>query len=126
MTYPPTPFMAALDAPIHALLFKSRRRHESQPGLLGIIPGAWEFDPRNRHCEVAKRPWQSIFFQMTTEKDGLLRYARNDDIGYAVSPIKGSWYKRYPTFAGTSQFTVPSFAGNDISSSSIGSDEQSS
>jgi hypothetical protein len=30
------PVMVALDAAIHALLFKSRRRHELQPRLLGI------------------------------------------------------------------------------------------
>ncbi len=35
---------------------------------------------RSRHadaCIRTTRPWQSIFFQMTSEKDGLLRYARN-------------------------------------------------
>ncbi len=29
--------MAALDAAIHALLFKSQRQHELQPRLIGII-----------------------------------------------------------------------------------------
>ncbi len=86
--------MAVLDpagppTAIHALLFDSRRHHESESRLLGIIPGAPAFDLRNRHCEAAKRPWQSIFFQMTTEKDGLLRCARNDGIGYAVSHYQG-------------------------------------
>jgi len=46
MTYPPTPVMAALDAAIHAFIFKSRGRHESQPGLLGIT----------RHAGVLKWP----------------------------------------------------------------------
>jgi flavin-dependent dehydrogenase len=34
----PRPVMAALDAAIHALPFKSRRRHDSQPRLPGVSP----------------------------------------------------------------------------------------
>jgi hypothetical protein len=53
------------------------------------MPGAPAFDPRNRHCEVAKRPWQSIFLQMNAEKDGLLRCARNDGARDAASHRQG-------------------------------------
>ncbi len=55
----------------------------------GMIPEAPAFDPRNRHCEAAQRPWQSIFFQVNAAQDGLLRCARNDGLGNAVSHCQG-------------------------------------
>jgi hypothetical protein len=39
---------------------------------------------QTRHCEAAKRPWQSIFFKLNAAKDGLFRCARNDDVKDSV------------------------------------------
>ncbi len=45
--------------------------------------------PKTRHCEAAKRPWQSIFFKRIAIKNGLLRDVRND--GVRNSAPKRQW-----------------------------------